>query len=97
MIAILWTAAGLALLYFWLTGHWFAWLIMGAILAFTVQLWCGVFGLETVPPESSQLYGRVIFVFICAGIPFYLRAYLRRGMDEDWPRPRGASGTRRIN
>ena len=82
LIAIVWTLLGLALLFFWLTGHWFAWLVMGALLAFTVQLWCPVFGLDPVAPASGDLLVRAVVTFICAGVPFYIRAYLRNALRE---------------
>jgi hypothetical protein len=77
MIFILWTLIGLALLFFWLTGHWFAWLAMGALLSLTVQLWCPVFGLDPVAPASGALLVRATLTFFSAGVPFYFRTYLR--------------------
>jgi hypothetical protein len=82
MVLIIWTLLGLVLLFFWLTGHWFAWLVMGVILALTVQLWCPVMGLEPVAPASSDLFFRATVTFFGAGIPFYFRTYLRNGLGD---------------
>lgn len=66
MVAILWLGVGLGILYFWLTGHWFGW-----VLAFFPLFWLVQISLHQGPAADapSTIFLRAVIVFICTGIP----------------------------
>ena len=68
----------LAILYFWLLGNWFAWIVMGGFLALFVQLWAPLFGWSEVEPASTALFIRMAAVFLIAGIPCFLWGWIGR-------------------
>lgn len=66
----------LVVLYFWILGRWFAWVVGGGFFAFTCQMWMPLFGWKEVEPASNDLWIRMLVIMLIAGIPFFLREAL---------------------
>jgi uncharacterized membrane protein YjjP (DUF1212 family) len=72
MTALLWAAAGIIVLYIWLSGHWFGWAL--AFLAGLVGTLFYIKGEKT----AFDLFTIGLAALICSGIPFLIRSGLMR-------------------
>jgi uncharacterized membrane protein YfcA len=68
MVALVWVAAALAVLYFWLAGHWFARVL--AFLGFVVVL--GLVGGEVMTHAGGELPIVVFGVCVGAGLAWFI-------------------------
>jgi hypothetical protein len=69
---ILWTILGLFLLYLWLKGHWFGW-----VLAWPAIAWVWLLVTEVPAPGGGPRWNVLLFSGAIAGLPMAVRAAIQ--------------------
>jgi hypothetical protein len=76
MIHVVWFLIGLAILFLWLRGHWFGWVVAFFPIFLIVQLFMS--GPQGDQPDT--IVWRAVAVLVVTGIPCVLWGSIRRAM-----------------
>ena len=67
MVALLWIVVGFGMLFLWLKGHWFGWVIAFVFVFFAAQI---------ILTEKSETGGvvlaRALVALLCTGVPCFV-------------------------
>jgi hypothetical protein len=74
MIHILWFLIGLAILFLWLRGHWFGWVVAFFPIFWITQLFMG----ELQGDQPDAIIWRAIGVLLVTGLPCVLWGSFQR-------------------